>query len=82
MKVSIREEALAKELFTHDMGLHQGEYSPWEDQIDYVKNSYRRQAMRVVNTQWFRTQIYEASVMGAYKEAVARSEAHSDNRFP
>lgn len=60
MKVSTREEELARELYTHDMGMHQGEYVRWTDQIEYVKDSYRRQASKVVNTRWFKQQIQEA----------------------
>lgn len=61
MQVSKREEALAQELYTHDMGQHQGEFVPWRSQIDYVKNSYRRQASKFVNTRWFKEQLAAAS---------------------
>jgi hypothetical protein len=64
MIVSEREEALACELYTKDMGLCQGEYMPWERQIDYVKNSYRRQASKVVNSDWFRIELDKARVTG------------------
>lgn len=57
MIVSAREEDLAIELYTHDMGSHQGEWVDWDRQIDYVKNSYRRQASRFVNTKWFQRQV-------------------------
>ena len=65
MKVSAREEELAKELYTHDMGLHQGEYVRWRDQIEYVKDSYRRQASKFVNSNWFKNQIGIAHRAGA-----------------
>ena len=57
MQVSKREEALAKELYEHDMGAHQGEFMAWDKQIDYVRDTYRRQAAKVVNTRWFREQL-------------------------
>ncbi len=66
MKVSTREEALAEELYTHDMGMHQGEYVPWRDQIEHVKNSYRRQASKVVNTRWFKQQLINAHSAGEW----------------
>ena len=65
MKVSTREEELARELYGHDMGQHQGEYVRWIDQIEYVKDSYRRQAMKFVNSNWFKTQIGIAHRAGA-----------------
>jgi hypothetical protein len=80
MKVSEREERLAKELYTHDMGVHQEEAVSWDHQITYVQDSYRRQAMKIVNTKWFRQEIEQARLVGAYREAVARDEADSNNR--
>lgn len=80
MRVSIREEQLAEELYTQDMNQHQGPFVSWNSQIDKVKDSYRRQAMRIVNTKWFKREMKEASLAGAYQEAVARSEADSNNR--
>ncbi len=65
MKVSAREEALAKEIYTQDMGTHQGEYVVWDKQIDQVKDSYRRQASKIVRTKWFQAQIAEAFSRGA-----------------
>lgn len=62
MKVSTREEALAKELYQADLNLHQTEDTPWEGQIERVKDSYRRQAMKVVNTRWFREQLVDAAL--------------------
>lgn len=56
MQVSRREEALAKELYEIDMRLHQSEDVPWEDAILLVQDSYRRQAMRVVNSRWFKNE--------------------------
>lgn len=70
MKVSKREEALARELYAHDMGVHQGEAVSWDRQIVYVQDSYRRQAMKIVNTNWFKQQLEEA-----------RNEAYSDHRI-
>ena len=60
MQVSKREEALAEELYAHDMGLHQGEYAPWDKQIPHVQDSYRRQAVKVVNSKWFKQQLANA----------------------
>lgn len=71
MHVSRREEALAKELYENDMNLHQSEDVPWHKTIQKVQDSYRRQAMRIVNTKWFKAQMEEA-----------RSEKNSDNRLP
>lgn len=65
MKVSSREEALAKELYTQDMGTHQGEFVLWDKQIEHVRDSYRRQASKVVRTKWFQSQIAEAFGRGA-----------------
>lgn len=70
MKVSQREEALAKELYETDMNSHQAEDVPWEQALEVVANSYRRQAMRIVNTKWFRQQL----------EAVNRDKENSYNR--
>ncbi|UDL15981.1 hypothetical protein QEH42_gp237 [Microbacterium phage Pumpernickel] len=77
MKVSLREESLAKELYEKDMGLHlkadhQNEIVPWDRQIDYVKNSYYKQASTIVNSKWFKQQLYEASLLGAHEEAISR----------
>lgn len=65
MKVSTREESLARELYTHDMGSHQGEFVVWDKQIEQVKDSYRRQASKLVRTKWFQAQIAEAFSRGA-----------------
>jgi hypothetical protein len=64
LNVSAREEALAKELYTQDMGVHQGEFVPWEQQIEKVRDSYRRQAMKVVNSKWFKHQLDKAFYRG------------------
>jgi hypothetical protein len=64
LNVSAREEALAKELYAHDMGAHQGEFVPWAAQIEKVKDSYRRQASKIVNTKWFKKEIDRAFYRG------------------
>lgn len=71
MIVSKREEALAKELYEYDMGLHQAEDMPWDRQIEQVQTVYRRLASKFVKTRWFKNQI---------EEAVARGKENSDNR--
>jgi hypothetical protein len=71
MKVSAREEALAKELYAHDMGVHQGEAVSWDRQITYVQDSYRRQAAKIVSTRWFKREI---------EKAKALDKENSDNR--
>ncbi|UVG35222.1 hypothetical protein SEA_CECE_216 [Microbacterium phage Cece] len=57
MQVSRREEALAKELYEHDMGIHQAEDMPWEQQIDRVTTMYRRLASTIVNSRWFKKEL-------------------------
>lgn len=64
MKVSVREEQLAKELYQHDMGIHQGEYTPWDRQIPHVQDSYRRQAGKVVKSSWFEKELEAARTAG------------------
>ena len=64
LKVSTREEALAKELYEHDMGMHQAEDMPWEQQIEQVQTVYRRLAAKVVSTKWFKQQIDKAYYRG------------------
>lgn len=71
MIVSNREESLAKELYTHDMGMHQGEFVKWEEQITQVKDSYRRQASKVVNTRWFKQQLANAHGAGEWGHALS-----------
>jgi len=66
MQVSSREEALAKELYEHDMGSHQGEFMEWDKQIERVQDSYRRQASKIVNTKWFKQQLSNANSWGQY----------------
>ena len=69
MQVSKREEALARELYEHDMGIAHGyEVFPWENQIEKVQTSYRRQAAVIVGTRWFK------------KIEKMLREADSDNR--
>lgn len=60
MKVSKREESLAIELYTWDMRVHDGEFVPWSQQIEQVKDSFRKQAMRVVNSKWFKKELAAA----------------------
>lgn len=64
MQVSRREEALAKELYENDMNLHQSEDVPWHKTIQRVQDSYRRQAMRIVNTKWFKRELALAASRG------------------
>ncbi len=64
MIVSVREEQLAKELYKHDMGLHQGEYVPWDEQIPPIQDSYRRQAVKVVKSDWFVKELESARTAG------------------
>ncbi|URP22262.1 hypothetical protein SEA_BIG4_229 [Microbacterium phage Big4] len=67
MEVSIREEALARNLYEIDLNDHQAEDVPWEKAIEQVKTSYRRQARKVFNSRWFMKELegaWTAGVMG------------------
>lgn len=67
MNVSIREEALARNLYEIDLNEHQAEDVPWEQAIEPVKTSYRRQARKVFNSHWFMEELegaWTAGVMG------------------
>lgn len=59
-------ETLAEELYTRDMGDHQGEYMPWSEQIERVKEHYRRLAYKFTDTAWYRARIAQARLRDAF----------------